>query len=187
MWRRTFKMPEIKKIRQVVPAADALTNVFMNEVIGNKEDAASKTVDVASLVALIRQMMVDRVFQQQADETLSQDDPVSGTKYTVLDTTVNARIGSIQVSVTWTVQPDPLEIHLTIDGQAYIADLTNPVTATNYFVRREAATSSFDLDAADLSGYRAFLVEGRSMKIEAEITGGTVSKLSARVKYAKIP
>jgi len=54
--------------------------------------------------------------KEKADGTLTQANPISGTKYTVLSTTRRVRILNIAARVTWTVQPNPLEIHLTIDG-----------------------------------------------------------------------
>jgi len=124
---------------------------------------------------------------RQADATLNQASPTSGTKYTVLDTVKNARILHIVVACTWTVQPTPLEIHVTIDGVAVSFSQTDPVSTSEY----EAAYTSpfYDAqgmaDAGTRGAYRAFLDEGRSVKVEVEITGGTVSNLSARVKYAK--
>jgi hypothetical protein len=43
------------------------------------------------------------------------------------------------------------------------------------------------LVTTDYADRRAFLIEGRSVKVEAQREGGTASNLSARVKYAKIP
>lgn len=129
-----------------------------------------------------------QVFEHQADATLSQANPVSGTKYTVLDTTKNVRVVTAFVSVTWTVQPTPLQIHVTIDGNSLTHQVTNPVSATNY----ELALNNQGETAQPLSveGTRlnwGFCYEGRSIKIEVETTGGTVSNLSATVKYAKVP
>lgn len=42
-----------------VPDADSTANAYMEDVIGNKEDAADQTADTASLVALIRQLLED--------------------------------------------------------------------------------------------------------------------------------
>jgi len=124
----------------------------------------------------------------QDDATLTQA-PVSGTKYTVLDTTPNVRIISISVQCTWTVQPTPLEIHITIDGKTITHTFTNPVTATDYIAfidpTKAATAQGLSATAALDLGLPPFLREGRSIKVEAEITGGTVSNLSARVKYAK--
>ena len=73
--------------------------------------------------------------KQQPDASLNQANPVSGTKYTVLDTIRNVRIIGIEVNVTWTVQPSPLEIHITIDGQTLRFFKTDPVSATAYFCK----------------------------------------------------
>ena len=122
--------------------------------------------------------------EHQADAVLNQDNPDSGTKYTVLDTTKNVRIVAVMVACTWTVQPTPLEIHITIDGQPYTLTMDDPASGTCHFFNYWALTTSIGvLGTSDPK--MPFLLEGRSVKIEAEITGGTVSNLSARVKYAK--
>ena len=41
---------------QNVPLADSILNILMRDVLGNKEDAASDTVDTASLIALAREL-----------------------------------------------------------------------------------------------------------------------------------
>lgn len=120
----------------------------------------------------------------QAPATLNQSNPVSGTKYTVLDTTKNVRIICAYVKVTWTVQPTPLEMHITIDGQTITASVANPTTATRYYLmyyNGEWTLNNSEYSAA----YRAFAIEARSIKIEVETTGGTVSNLSAAIQYAK--
>lgn len=121
--------------------------------------------------------------QLKADATLTQINPVSGTKYTVLATTANARIISACASVTWTVQPNPLQIHCTVDGQNQPeASQANPVSTTYYEIHNYPATANWAMSNS-FTVHRAFLIEGRSIKIEAETTGGTVSALNARVKY----
>jgi len=130
-----------------------------------------------------------QMFKHQADTVKTQANPVSGTKYTVLDTTNNVRIESIAVNVTWaTTQPTPLEIHLTIDGQSYTASQTDPVSATNYIVTKTSAAAGFSMTTTDNVDTRAFLIEARSIKIETEITWATTqpTPLVVRVKYAKI-
>jgi len=123
----------------------------------------------------------------QADAVLDQAAPVSGDKYTVLDTTKNVRIFAISLIVTWTVQPTPLELHITIDGQTQKYSMTNPVSATGYQPKLASgrAAGIMFLDPTDTIISRAFLFEARSIKIEVETTGGTVSNLHCRVKYAK--
>lgn len=128
-----------------------------------------------------------KVAKHQADATLSQANPVSGTKYEVLATTKNVRIISITGYVEWTVQPTPLEAHITIDGQALRATKIDPVTATTYYTEISAGgTLTFVFTTTDHAHSRAFLFEGRNVKIEVEVTGGTVSLLEARVKYGKL-
>ena len=124
----------------------------------------------------------------QIDATLSHGAPVSAGKYVALDTTKNVRIYGIMVSVTWTVQPTPLELHATIDGIAVKWSKIDPVSATPYFAHINPAlpmTAQNLSDAAAETTRQAFLIEGRSIKIEAATTGGTVSNLSAKVIYAK--
>jgi hypothetical protein len=131
------------------------------------------------------QLIEIMTFQRQADATLSQANPVSAQKYTVLATALNVRILSIEAAVTWTVQPTPLEIVVTIDGQTIVYSKDNPASATAYFaVTAGANTALFQaLSVTDGAITRSFLMEGRSVKIEARTTGGTVSLLTSKVKY----
>jgi len=132
------------------------------------------------------------MWKQQPDAVLSQANPVSGTKYTVLDTTKNVRIISIACDVTWaTTQPTPLEIHVTIDGVAYNYYKADPVTATDYYAyphpeKAENVQQPMSSTKADISR-RAFLMDGKSVKVEIEITWATTqpTPLVCRVKYAK--
>lgn len=130
-----------------------------------------------------------KVFQHQADATLSQANPVSGTKYTVLDTTKNVRIIGMMVRCTWTVQPTPLEIHVTVDSQSITFQKIDPVSTISYFPAFNAFADSLNqiLTDAAVGDTRSFLLEGRNVKVEVEISGGTVSNLTARVQHAKIP
>lgn len=129
-------------------------------------------------------------YQDQPDAVLNQANPVSGTKYTVLDTTKNARIISMTITPTWTVQPDPIQIHVTIDGQAWIFQHSTAVSATPYETDLLPQMAKNEQGLVDATGgprasYRSFTFEGKSVKVEVETTGGTVSNLSARVKWAK--
>lgn len=133
---------------------------------------------------------VPKVFKLQADATLDQANPVSGTKYGVgeLGTAKkNVRIKSIEVQCTWTVQPTPIEIHLTIDGQSITHVLADPVSASWYMLQFDDTMipGLQDLVATAVHSDSHVLYEGRSVKVEAEITGGTVSNLSAKVKWDK--
>lgn len=136
------------------------------------------------------------VFQQQPDAVLNQVNPVANTLYTVLDTTKNVKIESITVSVTWTVQPNPLQIIITKDGQTETFSFTDPATATNYTLTQSVASAAAAASAQVLATTLSATVllhqpiEGRSIKVQARTgaaTAGTTSNLSARAKYGKIP
>ena len=127
-------------------------------------------------------------WELQTDATVAEAPPGSGTKYTLLATTANVKIISISAVVTWTVQPTPLEIHLTVDGVPVRFAQTDPVSTTNYYpkllpqqtaILQQCATT---VTAATLSALG--LCTGRSVKVEVETTGGTVQNLDARIKYA---
>lgn len=125
----------------------------------------------------------------QADAVISQADPVSTTLYTVLNTTTNVRIISIAAWVTWTVQPDPLSVVLTIDGNTITYSIANPVSATVYTPYFATPYSAEDAQVMGVltgdTNNRPYLIEGRSVKVQVVTTGGTTSNLDCRVKYAK--
>ena len=127
------------------------------------------------------------VFKHQPDTVLDQANPDNGKKYTVLETK-NVRIISIMVQCTWSVQPSPLELYLTIDGVPWKWSFTDPQSVRAYVCQntRYLAEDAQVLEYITGGTECPFLLEGRSVKIEAEITGGTVSNLSARVKWAKM-
>jgi len=112
--------------------------------------------------------------------------PSTGVKNPVLAATPNARIYDIVAITTWTVQPT-LEVWITIDGIEYRATFTNPVSNTPYYVVRSpirtATADIFILTATQ--PIHAFLIEGRSVSITVESTGGTVSNLKCHAQYGK--
>ena len=130
---------------------------------------------------------------QQADAYLSQANPVSTTLYTVLATTANVRIISITARTDWAVtQPTPLEVVITIDGISLIFLKHNPVTVTQYSAQlnESEAVTNMLLGTNDAhTPFRAFLLEGRSVKVEVRVTWAITqpTPLFCRVKYAKIP
>lgn len=137
---------------------------------------------------------VKRVFELQADAVVSQANPVTATKYTVLDTTKNVRIISIAAKITWAVtQPTPIVVTVTIDGVSYIFGKTDPVTATSYYPAigddQSEATAGMSVTGNCWAYGRPFMLEGRSVKVEIEVTWATTqpTPLVCRVKYAKIP
>lgn len=130
-------------------------------------------------------------WKHQADAVLNEANPVSGAKYVVLDTTKNVRVKSIVAKITWaTTQPTPLQIHVTIDGVPMIYGKVNPVTATWYEARlaeEGTALAQYLSALGTYAPFRAFLLEGKSVKVEAEITWATTqpTPLECRLKYGK--
>ena len=128
------------------------------------------------------------IWQEQDDVVLNQANPASGTEYTVLDTTKNVRLMEISIKCTWTAQPTPLELRVYIDGQTYVFTKTDPASNTYYYPYDNITVAKnghlLGVAETDLT-YKAFWKEGRSVKVTAEITGGTVSNLACRVRYAQ--
>lgn len=136
--------------------------------------------------------------KRQADLLVTMAPPISGTKYewstdgtvpNAVGTKKNIKLLSLTAKVTWTVQPSPLEIHVTIDGIAYIFAKIDPVSATIYYAR-EYANAAANAQALVTSEYlhergNAGLLVGRSILVEVETTGGTVQNLDARIKLAQ--
>lgn len=143
-----------------------------------------------------------QMFTMQPDALVNMSGgtpPVSGTKYewstdgsvaNAIGTQKNVRVLGIYISCTWTVQPTPLELHITVDGISYLFSIVNPVSGTPYYPRvsSSSAANAQALTTTDViySLGSASLMDGCSIKIEAEITGGTVQALNMRVKWAKV-
>lgn len=147
----------------------------------------SQTILNAIATALVT-LKTNLTFQHQTDATLAQANPVSTTLYPVLATTTNARIIGIEIDVTWTVQPTPLDVVVTIDGITMTFTVANPVSTTKYYasLSTAAAASAQVLETTDRVATRGgFLLEGRSVAVQARTTGGTTSQLNARVIYGK--
>jgi len=125
------------------------------------------------------------VWEHQTPAEIDQAAPVSGDKYVILDTTRNVRIYGISVLVIWTVQPSPLQIHITVDGVAIAFNQTDPMSAARHFALNSLAPGGGALSNAAADAKRqSFLLDGHSIKVEAETTGGTVQNLLAFVDYA---
>ena len=125
----------------------------------------------------------------QTDAVLDQASPGDGEKYTVLDTKKNVRVITIACRCTWSVQATRMDVFVTVDGIALSGGVSSPASNTPYYVyvawALEAGLIALGTSTAELR--KSFLLEGRSVKVEVSVTGGTVSKLEARVKYAKWP
>ena len=125
-------------------------------------------------------------YEHQVDLVLNQAAPISGTMYEVLPVTSKVRIIALEADVTWTVQPTPLQIHVITDGVTVIYTIANPASGTFYQARHRvyAVEATQALAAIVTDDLQCFLLEGKSIQVLAETTGGTVSNLSCRVKYA---
>jgi len=122
--------------------------------------------------------------EYQADATLNQVNPTSGLKYTVLDATPLCRLITVQASITWTVQGN-LEFHVTVDGVPVTTLVATPASTEKQYLQLAGSGADWMIENSDKNQYRPYLIEGRTIKVEVETTGGTVSNLSARVKYAR--
>ena len=160
----------------------AVSSVWLYTRVDSLQDQVESLQDqVDSLLGGVH------IFQYMPDATLSQINPAGGTKYTVLDTTENARILGIGVKCVWTVMPTFSEIYLTIDGQSLVASKRNPANNTWYTIYWSEPYENPSLESGVNTKNRAFFVEGRSIKIEAGVIGGPVTHLDVKVKYAIIP
>ena len=126
--------------------------------------------------------------QQQPDSYLNQANPVSATLYPVLPVTSNVRLQILAGRITWAVtQPTPLELVVTIDGQTIIFSLPNPVTNTAYEAWVSPLETVGDLRILDTSRSQPFILEGRSVQVQARITWAVTqpTPLECRVKWAR--
>lgn len=126
--------------------------------------------------------------EHQPDAVMTQINPISGTRYEVLATTELVRLITLYAEVAWTVQPTPLEVWITIDGNIIRHLRANPVSTTNYFAQLapwETENIQQLVTGPAEVARQAFYLEGRSVRVEVETTGGTVSELHSRVKWAK--
>jgi len=129
--------------------------------------------------------------ERQPTTVLDQNNPADGIWYTVLEEK-NARIYSLSAKCTWSVQPLSMEVRVTVDGATHIFSKANPTSDTWAYpllAAQDADDSHPLVEAAYYSfvAYRAFWLEGRNVKVEARVTGGTVSNLFMRIHPAKWP
>ena len=130
------------------------------------------------------------LYEYQDDATLVQDDPVSTEINPVLLASDKVKVYSISASVTWTVQPSPLEIIVIIDGTTTILHVQeDPVSEQEYSAILLAGEPPWlqGMDTTGLASSRAFIYEGHNVAINARTTGGTVSNITCRVKWGQIP
>lgn len=119
----------------------------------------------------------------KGDAILSQATPVQNQWYTVLDTTVNARIIGMTGLIVTT--GETLEMKITIDG--VVVSGSQAATAdTWYQFYPHLATANGLFATTSYTGQVAFLFEGRSIKIEIrKTTANGTGNLKSVVTYAK--
>ena len=118
---------------------------------------------------------------------LNQAAPVQNTWYTVLDTTLNCCVISIAALVA--TADETLEVKATVDGVTIAAVSLAATFNTTYYVKLLTTETGgyLQLQASDgYAVYRAFLFEGRSVKVEIRKTTATgAGNLKCCVVYAQ--
>jgi hypothetical protein len=120
----------------------------------------------------------------QHDATLAQANPVQNTWYTVLDTTQNVRLISIWVQIEDV--DESVQVRITIDGITLIG--VSPLVADSQDFVNLSYAGTDALTIASTVGYlyKAFFLEGRSVKVEIrKITNAGNGDLNCLVKWAK--
>jgi hypothetical protein len=193
---------KIVDANQDVPGLNSADNLLMRDVVGNKTD----TVAGNSVISLLKQMegtgfatgvdslkvlsdildliRTELTFQHQADATLSQALPSQWAWYTILNTTLNARIISVQMMVADTAED--LQLKVTIDGNVIQVFQAAAVAGTSYVLTLGYGGFFVLSSATDYTVYKAFLFEARSVKVEVQkLTANGTGTLSGTVIYAK--
>lgn len=131
---------------------------------------------------------LSNVFQLQAEAVLNQAGAVQNTWYTILDTTLNARI--VRLNVACTVANETVQVRLTVDGQTITSNdaLTAGTTYNIVWVENAAAgTVNLTVTTTAATMSTSFLIEGRSIKIEIrKTTAAGASALLAKAIYGKM-
>jgi len=191
---------------QSVPIADSPDNILERDVVGNKNDTVAGT----SIVSLLRQIegtgfatgvdslkvlsdMLDLIrteltFQLQPDAVLTQVNPVQNTWYTILDTTLNAKIYFVRESIATTVED--IEVRFTVDGQVFAcAGGITQIVDTGYywFLANDGVYSYNSSNSVMLNNTGSQeTMEFRSVKVEIrKTTNAGAGTLTARLRYSK--
>lgn len=134
---------------------------------------------------------MDGIHQQQGStyeierEAINQVNPISGTEYEVMATSKHVEILLMSAHVVWTLQPTPLEIHIYINGVKAITHTRgNPATATEYYANSQPESP---LLSQTFTGTLPIIAKLwpriETIRVTAEITGGTVQNLYCRFLY----
>ena len=115
----------------------------------------------------------------QPEKSLIMANPIAGVEYDLLPLASNVRILGMWANCAWSVQPSNLQILGYIDGETWKWNRSNPVSMTAYFACISMANSKMaqTLSTTQYDMYRAFLLEGRSVRLTCKLIGGTSSML----------
>lgn len=127
------------------------------------------------------------IWEYQAPATLDQAAPVQNTWYTILDTTLNARLLTIAVNVEDT--NEDLQVQVIVDGETIEAN--SPATcvhSTRYFctmtVNPITLVDYIELTPTVLHYFRSFILEGKSTKVQVrKTTANGTGNLTGIVTY----
>ena len=132
------------------------------------------------------------IFEYQTPATIDQAAPVQNTWYTLLDTTKNCRVYSAGCNIEDT--NETLQMRFTVDGE--VIPVTGLATAhsTSCEVKRTlnpiAQTEAMELTNTAQTFEKAFLIDGKSIKVELrKTTAAGVGNLTGIVTYGilKVP
>jgi len=163
-------------------AANKSLKDMLDDIEGSGFSTATDSLKILSdVLDLIR---TELTFQQQADAALTQASPEQNKWYTVLDTTANVRLYSVNLAVEDTAET--LAVRITIDGRTLTG--TQAATAGTWYYAYSLVSSAEALSYTSsivMAMYYAPL-EGRSVKVEVrKTTANGTGNLLCRVKYAK--
>jgi hypothetical protein len=124
-------------------------------------------------------------WKQQPDADLNQAAPVQNTWYTILNTTPKVNLQAISFQVL--VANEDIEVRVTIDGLAYVAQRAPATFGTRYWVYLVGAVAVALYLGTDTNTYNAAHLanwEGRSVKVEIrKITANGAGNLQAKVTW----
>ena len=183
---RRLEGADDQRIRVDSDTSDNKGNVIVQPVLMLGKDT-NDDIRPAKMDTQGRLDVVGFVPTQQPQAFLAQSNPVSGFRYEVLPLTKNVRVVHMAAQASWTVQPSPLELFMTVDGEIFRFFRNNPGNNTWYFPIYQAFASHENGILTTTGPYneRAFLIEGSEVEISLELTGGTATNIRSRVTWAK--
>ena len=125
----------------------------------------------------------------QPDAEINITNPTLDLLYEVLAATPFARINGIEIEYIGAPESTQIEVHMMVDGVAYLFYLPNPISMTKYYCNlwMSEAQNNQPLHTTDRCYYRAFLIEGHNIRVQALISGGNPTNLFCRVRWSRWP